>query len=435
MKHFLGYLLALMIFWACNPEDEITPIIGSIYVDDLIKPDTIQVLSLTVDPSYQTNQTDDWVVVSTATGKLLGWAPFESGDQLVLEAFTNSRPSFVTVTILQILETGMRTNYNVQSYARIPRGVNWNLSRLIETKRNALGNIDIMIQNSPWPSFAFFQASDNFGGQSYSSFYNQGTTTLDFTLFEGISRIGITISTLNDEIKYLEIEKPVLNANYTYDFVYDFVSPDHEALISMGSNIYVNAVIRGLPDLKYNRNLRLKGMALTEAFYPNGAEQVPLGYNNGFSHYYTELIVDKESYQYRYEKLGTAPALGNISIPANPIRIEDNTFSGFSITGGAAYTHLQNSWSHTTISDGREYIITWSVYSPRGAYPVLNELPEEILTEYPFLDINHDQMSLDYVNTYRNFSNFSYDDMIGELIKEKEEDYRPHEFEMITLTD
>ena len=435
MKHFILFLFPFAAFWACNTVDEVTPIIGTINVDDLIKPDTVLVLTVNVDPSYQTGQTDDWIFVNSSNGKILGWQHFESGDQFDINAFINTKPSFVTVSVLQVQETATRTSVNIRSYGRIERGKNWLLSRLIENKRNSIANLDIIIRNSPLPSLAYFQASDNFGGQSYSTSYNQGTTTINFTLFEAVSRIGVTISTVTNEIKYLQIEKPAPVGNYTFDFLYDFASPDHEALISLGSNVYVMAVIRGLQDLAYNRNLRLKGLALTEAGYLNGIEQVPLGYNNGFPHYYTELTVDKTNYIYRYEKLGTAPALGNISIPANPIRIDNNSFSAFRISGGAAYSHLQNLWKWTENSNGHENILEWSIYSPRDAYPALTELPVEILSEYPFLDFNHDLLNLDHVSVIRSIVGYRYEDMIGEVIKDVQADYIPHEYEMITLPD
>jgi hypothetical protein len=433
MKLIPLFLSLLIIFWACNTEDEVTPIITNVEVEDLIKPDTVLVVSVTVDPSYQTSQTEDWIIISTGSGNLLGWGHFESGDRFDIKAFINTKPSFVTVTVLQVLETATRTTFNLRSYAHIKLGENWQLSRLIEDKRNSLGTIDIIIQNSPRPSYAYFQASDNLGGQSYSSSYNLGTTTINFNLFEGVSKIGVTISTLTQEIKYLEIEDPVPVGNYTFDFLNDFISPDHEALISLGSNVYASAMIRGLPDLKYDKNLQLKGLALTEAGYLDGIDQIPLGYNNGFPYYFTELNVDKENYQYLYEKLGAAPALGNISIPANPVHIDNNTFSAFSISGGAAYTHLQNLWNYTDNTGGRENVLEWLVYCPRGAYPVLNELPEDILSEYPFLDFKHDLMNLDYVKVFRNFADYNYEDMIGELIKNHEDDYSTHEYEIITI--
>jgi hypothetical protein len=422
-----------MVFWECNTVDEVTPIIGTVSIDDLIKPDTVSILSVTVDPSYQTSLSDDWIFVSSTTGKVLGWKRFESGESFDLKAYINFKPSFVTISVLQVFETATRTTFNLRSYARIPREKNWLLTRLIENKRNALGNIDIVIQNSPRPSYTYFQASDNFGGQSYSFSYNLGTTTLDFTLFESVTRIGVTISTLTNQIKYLEIEKPVLVGNYTYDFLNDFVSPDHEALVSLGSNVYVSAVIRGLQDLTFNKNLRLKGLALTEAGYLEGADQIPLGYNNGFPYYYTELSVDKESYHYQYEKLGDPPIFEILSVPANPIKIENNIFSSFSISGGNAYADLQNLWNRTETLDSREYMVEWSIYCPRNAYPVLNEFPPEIVAKYPWLDFDHDLMNLENVKVIRNILNYGYDEMIEELIKDNQEDYRPHEYETITV--
>lgn len=433
MKHLVLFLFSFMVFAACNNVDEVTPIIGTVNIDNLIEPDTVRVLSVTVDPSFQTNQSEDWIFVTNQTGLILGREQFESGENFDIKAFISSIPSYVTVSVMEVLETATETTFNIRSYARIPRGEKWLLSRLIENKRNPLGNIDIVIQNSPRPSYAYYQASDNFGGQSYSFSYNLGITILNFTLFESVSRIGVTISTLTNEVKYLEIENPSILGNYSYDFLNDFVSPDHQALIQLGTNTYVSAVIRGLEDLTYNKNLSLKGMALTEAGYLNGTEVIPLGYNNGFPYYYTVLTVDKGSYLYQYEKLGEAPVLGSISVSSNPIKIESNTFSNFSISGGEAFTHIQNIWDRTVMKDGHEFNLEWSINSPRDAYPLLNQLPDEIKNKYPFFNFDLNLMDLVKLNAFRNINHYTYAEMIEELIKDNQEDYKPHEYETIII--
>jgi len=433
MKRFLGFFLAIFILFACNSIDEITPIIGSVNLDDLIEKDTVTLLIVSVDPSFQTSQSDDWIFISNPEGHVLGAKRFESEEVFTMKAYIESKTPYVNVSLLQVLNSGSRTLFNLRSYADIKRAKKWHISRLVEEKRKFIGNINIKINNSPRPTTTHYQVSDDFGGQSFSSIYSNGITTLVFNLFESVSKIGVTVATNSNEVKFLEINNPSIFGDYTFDYYNDFDFPTHHAVISLPQNNYVFATVRGLMDLSYNKRIRFKGLAQSESMFINGADKIAMGYNNGFPYYFTELTLNRPGYLYHYEKLGDSPVLDGISIPENPISINSNIFSSFTISGADDHEHQESSWDWTETVDGKEHILKWIVNCPLNKHPVFLELPGEIEFEYPFLDFDYDRMYLETANVINNISDYSYEDMVENFNKSNEEDYRPYEYEKITV--
>jgi hypothetical protein len=435
MRHVPGIFLSILILIACNSIDEVTPIIGSVDPDDLIKQDTVVILDVSVDPSLQTKYSDDWIFVSNPEGHVLGSKKFESDQSFNMKAYIENNTPEVNVSLLQIIQSGTMTIFNLRSFAHIKRGKQWHISRLIEEKRNSLGKIDIRINNSPRPNVTHYQVSDDFGGQSFSSNYSKGTTTFTINLFESISRIWVTVSTGSNELKFLEINNPVIFGDYSYDYYADFGSPHIEEVISLPQNNYVFATVRGLQDLSYNKKIKSKGLALSEADFRNGRDKVVLGYNYGFPYYYSELTMNTPNYLYHYEKLGDPPVLDGISISVNPITINSNIFSSFDFTGDEGFEHMETTWNWTETINGDENILKWKINSPLDQQPVFLEFPEEILLEYPFLDFDFDRMILETVNLYNNIENYGYEELVEMQIKTNESDYKSYEFEMLSVRD
>ncbi|MBS0000287.1 MAG: hypothetical protein KFF73_15000 [Cyclobacteriaceae bacterium] len=430
MKFVKSVLFSLLTLIACNPEDELTPIIGSVYLDNLLEPDTIKVLSVSVDTSWQTDHSDNWIFVNDMKGKMLGSQQFESGENFDIKGFIKSRPSVVCVSVLEVNNASAMTVFDLQSYTGIQRGSNWHITRLIENKRKPAGPIRITINNSPVPGYNHYQVSDDFGGQYFDMNYSSGVTTIDYTLFEWVYKIGITVSTQSNEIRYLEIENPSLFDDFDFNYN-DFGYLNHQAVITLVPNSLVFSAIRGLRDLKYNKKIHQKGLALAEVNKPGGSDKIYLGYNGGFPFYYTELSLNTEEYQYHYEKLGQSPDFGKISVPELTVNIVDDGFSTFAISGAEDYDHLRTDWYLPEMPDQQEF--KWKIHCAVDNYPALLELPAEIKSEYLNLEFDHDQLVLNSVKVIKNIDRYSYAEMIGELIKNNQEDYRAHEYEFFII--
>ena len=121
MKFVAVILITLLALSACNSEEELTPIIGSAFLDDLLGNDTLKLLRVTVDSSWQTGDTDNWIFINDQEGKVLASRSFESGDQMDIKAFLKQRPATVNVSLLEVNESA--TQFKVRSYTGIQRGI------------------------------------------------------------------------------------------------------------------------------------------------------------------------------------------------------------------------------------------------------------------------------------------------------------------------
>jgi hypothetical protein len=309
----------------------------------------------------------------------------------------------------------------------------WHITRLVEQKRKPKSSLRITINNAPRPPANQYQVSDDYGSSLFELGYTLGVATIDCSLFESTSKIGISVYTYSNEIRYLEIDNPGIFDSFSFDFN-DFAYPNHQTVLPLNSNSFVSATIRGLKDLKYDRNIDQKGIALTNVTKQEGAEKIYLGYVSGFPYYYTKLNVNTEFYQYHYEKLGQAPDFGKLSIPGQFPRIVDDGFSTFALSGADEYDHVQVTWKWPT-QDVPGSAWNWIIHSDMKNYPAGLELPEEILNEYPGIDLDREQLTLENARIIRNIEGYSYSDMIGVLTKKNTEDYRPHEFAYFIISE
>jgi hypothetical protein len=429
MKFFAVVLITVLSLYACNTE-EVTPIIGSVSLDDLLGNDTLRVLTLSVDTSWRTDHTDNWIFINDSNGKTIASAPFESGDQLEIKAFMKQKPASVNVSLLEVNKS--ESIFYLRSYSGIQRDLYWHVTRLVEQKRKPIGPVSIIINNAPRPPANHYQVSDDFGSSSFDINYTPGTAIIGYNLFESTTKIAISVSTFTNETRYLQIENPGLFDNFNFDFN-DFTYLNHQSVLLLGQNNFVSAKIRGLKDLAYDKKIDQKGIVLTEVLKLSGADKVYLGYNGGFPFYYTELKVNTEKYHYHYEKLGPAPDFGKMQVPKKIPLIADAGFSTFSISGADDYDHLHAVWNGSSMQDKPGYKLNWLIFSDMLNYPGYLELPVEIKNTYPALDFDYDQMQLETVTVNRNISGYGYNDMIGDLFKSNTEDYRPHEYEYFII--
>jgi len=437
MRYLFLFLLAALIISACDTSNEVTPIagFGNIFKSQG-KTDTMNIFSVSVDPSFSTDHSDDWIIISSLDGKVLGFRQFETNTTFNIEAILAAIPDRVNVSILQINFTTTRTSYSVQSYSNIQTAKTWYIKRLIEKKRNPRGTLIINILNSPQPSLALYKVSDDFGSQSYSSSWSSAKrlNTFNYTLYEDVSKIMISVTTPENKVKYVEIRNPNPLLNYNFDYDTDFVEPEYHIQISLIPNTYVFALIHGMNDLVQNKSIQLKGLGFTEVTHLNGTDQLALGYNTGYAFYYTDIIVNMADYIYQYEKLGDAPNLVDISVSPNSVTWINDDFLNFDFSNAEEYDHIQTRWEKNQNLNGMEHVFIWYISSSSTHHPLFSEIPEEIKMEYPFLDFDFDEMRLGSLTLFKNIDGYGYEEIIDNLITNKQEDYRPYEYESISIS-
>ena len=400
MYPFLRLLLfAAIIPWiACNK--------------DLDKPEpdpNTTLLTLTVDASFSTSQSDNWVLVHDINGKLLGYQPFEVGDSIVIEKKQDTADKKINITLIRFDPS---LNYlNLQSYLVNDIGQQWTLqSPVYPSYENKIGQFYVNVTNVPLE--AGFQFSNKNQVLLGTARWNSGVLDQTLDLHENARDFFFALNGESGIPKYLLLHnaKPGEIWNLSATLMKDF---DKTVVVTFPSTftrkiLYtVNNVQPGQPNPKcgyvLNGNLTNTYVSHTETRHG-----VALGYLDMFTNYFTNLSVEYgNSLKYYYERLGTAPS--KIQLPLNDsFSLTDKNIFQFRFHHNKPFLQRSSYWLYKEAGA----TLRWEVHAPPDAVQLYPDLPAELSNKFPNLTpakLQHEASIFTVQGeSYSDFLNFTF---------------------------
>lgn len=365
--------------------------------------------TLKVDQSFNTNLTDNWVIIHDNNGKILDYSSFENGEDLVYSASHDTITGPLVVNILNYSTTDGNKYFSVKSLGSISIGTVEDLGTDYEftpnPATNQTGNFEVFIDqipaNSQYP-FGYYTMPTigrnvvgiTGSGASYGSYHNQ---TLGFNKFEGYNDYVITILDVYNNLKYydfsVESEIQGLNLNYNSDFkVFD----DY-LTIEIPEGTKFTSVVLAFDDNQSFHNhegYRLQdivnGYNLSTFSDPVPTNPYKIGYLdkfNKYAHFFHVPLEDNDSYHLiRY---GSKPEA--IEIPEKPdFEVRNTALQTFIFN--TEYNYFIGSHNFGFIKgnsqNGDLVKVDWQLFLFPNEEIKLGNLPDEITANYPDFDFS-----------------------------------------------
>jgi hypothetical protein len=365
-KNILFLTLSCALIFSCDDEKEAIP---------------VQYFKVTIDATYSTSQSDDWIVLQDEAGNLLSAKPFETNDVLTFDSVKIISP--FSYSVFRYEPAG--SFYSLRSYLGIEAGDEMIIQNSIPVFASApsQGKLQVTVTDNNLGDFfdAALSWKEYFDVPSASStptshiFRERDITSTfnDFFLFVA-DKNGIP------KYKFLENATPG-NLNFSLADLSNFDKTVTLALPSPSQNsgAFVQAFDADQPFFSshgYRVNLYLQGqLGYSRSMYT-------LGYLNRFTQYLTTARAAYPGYELLYESRGAAPT-SNITLSKADVNISNNTQTGFTVTG----TDFDWRVSEFTYRSNAGGNISWYVYSDKSQLKN-NLLPSQFVSKFSNFNVN-----------------------------------------------
>jgi hypothetical protein len=410
MKPFIRLLVLVSIIpWiACTkeatPPDPPTP--------PVTDPE-IKLLTLTVDASYSTSATDNWVLVHDINGKMLGYQSFETGDSVLIKKSGEIADNKINITLIRF-----DTNFkylNLQSYLYNNVGQEWTLSMPVYPPvTSKIGQFQVNVASVPAESsYQFSNKNHILFGTAHWSLGGLLEQTLD--LHANAPDCFFHLTDDRGVPKYLLLQNIQsgqqynLSANLLKDFD-KTVGVSFPPTLSRKILYTVNNVQPGQPNPKsgyiLNGNLSNTYISNTET-----RSSVILGYLDSYTNYFTTMSVEYGStLKYFYERLGTKPDKIELPLKDSFLLTDKNIFQ-FRFQNNKPFVQRNSYWMYKEAGG----TLSWQFCAPYGATQLYPDIPAELTAKFPSLLPD----KLQHEATLFTVQGESYGDMIDFTFKKK----------------
>ena len=384
--------------------------------DDAVKTTPTALLTVTVDPSWQSVRANTWLVVNDEHGEVLDYKKLDTGTE-----FTFSTHREITGSIgITMLIIGPATDYGrhigVKSYLELAKGQKLFLgltepSAVYNGSPTGLFTVDV---THPDTYLARYFMSDASGNTDGARSPNGFKTSFLGDVYDAPSRYLVFVEDQTANLRYKIIDNPKKGDQYTFkleelnefdktvEFVfppttqYSFAVYGEEAAQSSRFRLAGSQVLGVYAD--YNGNVteytRLKG-----------------GYLNNFENPTTFLQLRYDTYTNEYNNVGSIPD-GKIAWPSSDdFNFVSTSIKDFESTATIAFEYRLSRWNSYNANVG----LNWDVYSPSGQQ-VFQKIPPEILSG--IMDV--EQTEFFYVGSkFFTTSSRPYEEVVEGLFEDK----------------
>lgn len=429
LKQILTLLFCVMTF-NCSDDDapmdepivEEQPNIQPEDSGESNEPETEIYFEAIVGNDFNTEISDNWLIIHDEDGNLIDFKPFEKNDTLRFEKPKEKVLDKFTITTFWVGTLTGRAPFTIRSYPDVPKGSNWVIGILNYVppsylEPEILGSFDVTVSGkliSPSMRVISNILGSEIGNGAYSISTNNSNGDWVYKK---------TVDLLEDNDYYLTFMNPLGDAKYYYlqdvknqsvfDLDYDLLS-DFDSYINMElpvtSKIYFR--LRGYKDTPtvitspgydfYRINSEISGQGINPSF--------ELGYlGNTFETYSFYLTAILEDYTYSYNFFG-AELPSSIIVPKRPnFSIDNANIHEFKITTDLDYKRRISSWTSAQIpSNSDERITNWFVFASPSTTSIIGNLPDEITSNYPEMDVSklvYESSSI-FIEESANYSEF-----------------------------
>lgn len=359
-------------------------------------------------PAYSdTSESDDWLIIHDQDGKLLDYRPLEKEDVLVFKkmdtALTDTKN--LTITTFTARSTETSNAHILNTHPLVPVGSAWNkkietegfhdenskdfqlrndASQLKENTNTKKGTHNIMVSNIP--GIEKYNITSSVTGYVTANFNPTAGTDLsleNINLSEGVNYIFF-IADSQGGLKHLffEIDETTQDLDFDYS---DFEDFQHILETPLPENSNLFAVSRGFETIGAEN----RGYEMTiESEYDN-PNVSRIGYVDGFESYTTSFQLSMTSgYGYRYYEHSVEPLNELTILPKPTFSIVDKTLYAYEFETDIAYVRGTTSWKYEeNFPDGTYIYSYWSIHIPDTNALSIGQLPEELITAHPKLNL------------------------------------------------
>lgn len=358
----------LVILFACDDDNGDNPIA-----------EKTSLLTLTVDASYPTVNSDHWIMVHGEDGSLLTSNSFENGQEL--EIVTEKPvPGKITVTHLWYSLSNGTKYYFASTHSNIEKGKHMILKSNSATASAITGKINVAVSNVA--DYDHFSLSSRLGAAfSLSWASNTDILELNSPTHAGVSKYIVTLFSGNS-LRQKVLNNVTPNSNHSFSF--NEMDPfDHTVDFTFSPTDNVALYVSGSePDAALSPN----NYSLITHFQFHAHNTIKAGYLTSLTNYKTRLTITYPDFGYEYINIGSIPD-GNIAWPQkSDFDINEKSFTNFSATASKSYVWRYSTWGY---SDGASQTsISWNVSALSGNQSI-QELPTEITNVHPELSLSN----------------------------------------------
>jgi hypothetical protein len=335
-----------------------------------------KLLTLSIDKSYNTSKSEDWIIIHDPDGRTLAYKSFEANEKIELETNEKLSKNIIGITFLKITDSKREEYFFLKSYFNVEKGTTALLRTKTETDPGKNQGVFNLILNSITSPDQFSLSTKH--GMLYSGGLENRKLKLKGFLYSKSSDYLFQITDLSGNARYKMIRK--VKPNDSYALAFDELDPfDKIVEFTFPTCSRVDLTVRGRSS---DQSFDDPGYTLNNHFISDNHSSIKVGYLNDLSKYETELILKYYDYGYVYKNIGSIPN-GNINWPSNSaFKIEESSIENFSAETATPFVWRQSNWNRKNSDITRPDITTWEVYSS-SADQRITEFPKEIMSAHP----------------------------------------------------
>ncbi|QLG44464.1 hypothetical protein [Costertonia aggregata] len=331
---------------------------------------------------------DFYVILHTEKGELIDFKPFNYliNESLEFKALENETPDDFTVTVFIIGSEGENPGYSLSSISQFKKGETLDYSCEAGNLSAKTGSFNLVVDNIPNVNgvvTGFSAWNGETSGLLAPGKAVQGNLVSyfgDFDILESKRDYIISVQDGNQNSKYYVLSNYNVGDSLKLDYS-NFSNYDKYLEIDYPQHYGLSFSLIG------SSSEPKESYALSSIFSTAGLEGVlRAGELNRFDSYDIKFsIKPTPKYEYRYRKVGELPDV--VVIPEQPLMsIEDASITNFKFNINLTGYLLKTSY-WTNLDGASIKTWTWSVQSKENHYPTIGELPDELLEQYPNLDL------------------------------------------------
>ncbi|MGI9549924.1 MAG: hypothetical protein ACR2MT_01890 [Aurantibacter sp.] len=343
---------------------------------------------------------DNWVVLHDTDGNLIDFAKTENGGPVEFSAHKDSVPEKFTMTeFFHGIDSGNKNESNsLLTYTNVEKGGYYSEPFSGPYPPQPIGSFDLRVENIPGIKSRILSNSRGLlnAGESNTEgdFTNASLALSDIPLFEN-ERYVLNIYDNSGGHKYILIEDPEKDANLIVDYT-DFI--EHDSYINIDLPNFESVFLSTSGYNEEKPNYAYSGLTFSNIWTFNSSGTIRAGYLDGYENYRTDFGISLSDYAYAFSKVGDK--MENIEVLPKPtFELHDASIHNFKIQTNLEFLTKTVKYNYGYYAD-TSIVTNWTVLSEGSDNHVIGNLPEEILSKYPNLNLSNARIQSVRLNTH-----------------------------------